>query len=360
MVGESRLLSQCLADIQALPNVGVELIRTDPSGNTDWRFDALAELRVGGRSSTLLIELKSSVYPRDARELLWRIRNPVEGVKNKRNVNRAVNLLVAEAISPGAKEILQNEHIAYYDSGGSLFLPANAIYVYVDKPPPKRMVKSTRSVFLGRRAQVVHAVLMHDGDWFKQKEIALAAQVSSALASQVVNQLEKFEWLESRGRGPRKERRLSEPSALLDAWKSQLISEPPLSLRRYFVPTSGTDLLIETFSQVCEANEAIYALTHEAAAQRYAPFLSTVPQVRCRIVADEAVQKVLEKLDARAVDHGSNLVVIEVVDEGELLFRELLRGSWIASPIQTYLDLMRGEGRAKEMAEHLRRERIGF
>ena len=30
------------------------------------------------------------------------------------------------------------------------------------------------------------------------------------------------------------------------------------------------------------------------------------------------------------------------------------------SPVQVYLDLMRSEGRAGEMADHLRRQRIGF
>ena len=357
---ERRLLNQCLADIRALPNVEVELIRIEPSGNADSRFDALAEVRVDGRSSTLLIELKSSVYPRDAREVLWRIRNSVEDFKDKRSTKQVVNCLVADAISPGAKELLQNERVAYFDSGGSLFLPANEIYVYVDKPPPKRMSKTIRSVFEGRRARVTHAILMHEEVWFRQKEIAFEAKVSPALVSQVVNQLARFEWLASRGQGPRKERCLTEPGALLDAWKAHLSSERPLTMRRYFVPTSDIDLLVRTFSRICEANEAIYALTHEVAAQHYAPFLSTIPQVRCRMVTDEAAQSVLEQLDARSVDRGANLVVIDVDSARELLFREVIDGSWIASPIQVYLDLIRGEGRAKEMAEHMRREEIGF
>jgi len=42
------------------------------------------------------------------------------------------------------------------------------------------------------------------------------------------------------------------------------------------------------------------------------------------------------------------------------LFRQQVGGVWLASPIQVYLDLLRGEGRTKEMAEHLRRERLGF
>lgn len=57
---------------------------------------------------------------------------------------------------------------------------------------------------------------------------------------------------------------------------------------------------------------------------------------------------------------GANLAIIEAKSPGELLFREQVGDIWLASPIQVYLDLLRSEGRAKEMAEHLRQERIGF
>jgi hypothetical protein len=43
-----------------------------------------------------------------------------------------------------------------------------------------------------------------------------------------------------------------------------------------------------------------------------------------------------------------------------MLFREQLEDIWYASRIQVYIDLSRSEGRAKEMAQHLRRESIGF
>ena len=68
----------------------------------------------------------------------------------------------------------------------------------------------------------------------------------------------------------------------------------------------------------------------------------------------------MAELDARIVNEGANLAVIETKSAGELLFRQQVGGVWLASPIQVYLDLLRGEGRAKEMAQHLRRERIRF
>ena len=83
-------------------------------------------------------------------------------------------------------------------------------------------------------------------------------------------------------------------------------------------------------------------------------------QVRCRLLAGPAAERVLGALDARVVDQGANLAVIEVRSSGELLFRELVNGTWLASPVQVYLDLMRGEGRSREMATHLRHERLGF
>jgi len=66
------------------------------------------------------------------------------------------------------------------------------------------------------------------------------------------------------------------------------------------------------------------------------------------------------ELGARPVSEGTNLAVIEAKSPGELLFREQVNGVWLASPIQVYLDLVGSDGRGKEMAEHLRRERIGF
>ena len=65
-------------------------------------------------------------------------------------------------------------------------------------------------------------------------------------------------------------------------------------------------------------------------------------------------------LGARVVNDGANFAVIEAKSSGELLFREKIDGLWLASPIHIYLDLLRGEGRATEMAEHFRKERIGF
>jgi len=356
---EQQLVEKLLDVLQALPDIRADLVRREPAGAAhDRGYDAEINLRIAAKSLTLLVEAKKTVYPRDVQQALWRIKAS-SGRSGKPGIG-VVPMLAAESLSPGAKELLRAENVGYFDSGGSLYLPVPGAYVYIDKPPPKAQVSAMRSLFSGRRAQAIHTLLMHREQWFGVKELAEQSQVSAATASEVLSELEKFEWIAPRGRGPNKERQLRDPRALLDAWSRQAIDDQPQALQRYFVPGARADALVDRAAQAFDARGASYAVSHEAAAQRYAPFLTSVGQVRCRVLAAPEANDALADLGARAVNEGANFAIIEVKSPGELLLRERVGNAWLASPIHVYLDLLRGEGRAKEMAEHLRQERIGF
>ncbi len=184
--------------------------------------------------------------------------------------------------------------------------------------------------------------------------------MSAATASQVLVELERLDWLTSHGRGPHKERRLKQPGSVLDAWVKQLPALPQPQSHRYFVPSQTIEGLMQRLDEVLGHSAVPYAISYEAAAQKYAPFASSISQVRCRMRPAPGTSAALAALSARPVMEGSNLIVIDAQTFGEFLFRERQGSVWLASPIQVYLDLMRAEGRAKEMADHLRRERIGF
>ncbi|WP_137390419.1 hypothetical protein [Rhodoligotrophos defluvii] len=360
---ERQLVDQFLETLRGLPEVRADLEASPPAGSApgpDRGYDAQIDLWVAGKAVTLLIEVKKALYPRDVRQTLWQLKEFARRWPKAPEGKQTASLLVAESISPGAKELLRGERVGYYDSGGSLFLPAEGIYLYIDRPPPKTLSKTIRSLFSGRRAQMLHVLLIRHGEWFGVKKIAEQARVSPATASQVLTELERFDWVVSRGQGPSKERHLREPAALLDAWVKHLAVMRAPAMRRYFVPSVRAEGLVQKIAEVCAVHDVEYAITHEAAGQRYAPLLSNVSQVRCRLLTGPAADQALGELDARIVNDGANLAVIEVKSSGELLFREQVDGVWLASPIQVYLDLARSEGRAKEMAEHLRRERIGF
>ena len=77
------------------------------------------------------------------------------------------------------------------------------------------------------------------------------------------------------------------------------------------------------------------------------------------MIPGHAVEVILSELGAKRVSEGTNLHVIETTSLGAFLFKERVGDGWLASPIQVYLDLLHGNGRSKEMAEHLRQERVG-
>jgi hypothetical protein len=357
---EKQLITGLVDALRELPAVEADLEHWErASGHGDRDHDAQVHLRVAGKTFVLLIEAKKAVFPRDVRQVIWQFREASHG-RPARQGEEPLSLLVAESISPGAKELLRSERVGYYDSGGSLYLPAPGAYLYIDRPPPKTLAKTVRTLFSGRRAQVLHTLLVRHQEWFGVTELAQQAMVSPATASQVLTELERFDWLAVRGQGPSKERHLHEPAVLLDAWTKQLAAVRPPTLRRYYVPGTKADALTARIGQIFDAHDVQYAVSHEAAAQRYAPFLSNISQLRTRVLIGANADASIGDLGARAVNEGANLAIIEAKSPGELLFRERVGDLWLASPIQIYLDLLGGEGRSKEMAEHFRKERIGF
>jgi len=354
---EDQLVNQLVETLRALPGGVAGIAYAEPARTLrDPGYDARIDARLGGTAVTLLVEAKKTVYPRDVHQVLWRLKS----LAIRNDSSTLVPVLAAGSLSPGARELLRTEGVGYFDSGGSLYLPATGAYVYIDKPPPKGSASTMRSLFTGRRAQAIHALLVQREQWMGVKDLAAVSLVSPATASEVLTELEKFDWIDTRGQGPSKERHLRDPRALLDAWATQVVAGRAPALRRYFVPGAKADALVDRAASAFEARDASYAVSHEAAAQRYAPYLSSVGQVRCRLLATPAADDALADMGARVVNEGANFVVIEVKSAGDLLFRERVGNAWLASPIHVYLDLLKGEGRAKEMAEHLRKERIRF
>jgi hypothetical protein len=355
---ESVLIDEFIAALASSPGVSAHLrAREVPVGKNE-RIDALVEANVAGRQLLMLVELKETAYPRDVRDAVWQLRtyqahNPIAG-----QTQEVVPFIVAEAISPGARETLRSNGVGYFDRGGSLYVPTPGAFIFIDKPPPKSKARVLGSIFMGRKAQVLKALFLRRGEWVSVKDIAASEGISPAPVSQTLTDLERQDWVDVRGSGPGKLRRLVDSAGLLDAWARFLLVQKPRPQRRYFVSAGDKDFLLRRLAQSCEAHHATYAVTGEAAAQAYSPYLTSISQVLCRMLVGEPTNAVLEDLQARAVNEGWNLAVIESRSSGDFTHIEKIEGICFASPLQVYLDLLQGQGRAKEMGEHLRREKL--
>ncbi|MDE0039326.1 MAG: type IV toxin-antitoxin system AbiEi family antitoxin [Gammaproteobacteria bacterium] len=354
---ERKRIADLRATLTALPFCDAVHSVTATAGETaiPSQEDAVLHCMWARRTVELVLLVRTNIYPRDAREILWRM--------DALTANRpdAVPVLVADAISATAKEMLRDRRAAYFDAGGSLFLCSEPVYVHIDRPSPRPMASRVQSLFRGSRAQVVHCLLLAPRTWFGATHLAEQAGVSPGTASVVLRHLEQHEWVHTRGRGPTKQRRVADAGCLLDAWTRSNEAVRPFSVRDYYVPVVPEQALALELQRAFTAHGGDYALTGESAAQRYAPFLSTVSRIHCLVAPrDGRIDSVLRDLDARRVDQGANLSVTPAPFPGAFASREQVDGVWLASPVIVYLDLLRVGGRGREMARHLRRERIGY
>jgi hypothetical protein len=358
---EHELVAAFKATLANLPNFAVKEVRENVrfrTGAAGLEADAIFRVETNGKSTVLLVEAKNSVYPRDARETIWQLRKLQAAVLEAEGTE-ALPVIASRTLSSGAQDFLRSENVGYYQEGGSLFLSSQDLYIFVDRPPSRQAAQSERSPFSGRRSQVLLVLLQRPSEWYGVKQLSELAAASPATVSQVLVELEKREWVVSRGSGPHKERKLLDPRSLLDAWVKQIGELPKQRSQRFFVPAFKSEELLQRVHQICSARKIVYEITGEWAAQIYTPFLSSIAQVRCRVGPGDSAT-LLAELNAREVSDGSNFALLEAKSDGDFLFREEQRGVWLANPINVYLDLVAGGGRAKEMAEHLRRERLHF
>ena len=140
---ERQLVGEFLEVVRGLPEVHADLERREPGSEADRGYDAQVDLRVAGKSVTVLVEARKTLYPRDVRQMLWQLKELSREWPRGPKSRQPVPMMIAEAISPGTKQMLRDERVGYYDSGGSLFLPAEGVYLYIDKPPAKSLSKSS-------------------------------------------------------------------------------------------------------------------------------------------------------------------------------------------------------------------------
>lgn len=318
--------------------------------------DAMIELQHEGKPYKLVIEVRRSLYPRDAREAIWQIKSYLADLG--RSDGTVIPVLLAESISQGARELLRNERVGHFDASGSLFIAAKGLYIRIDQPASRKQQRSMTNLFTGRRAQALHAIWTFGGDWFGVRQIADRAGVSPATASETLSGIERREWVEVRGAGPSKERRLVNPRALLDAWANHQASTKPKDLKHFYVRSTTLPDLQKLIDETCARRGIPYEFTGITAGQIHAPFLSTVSQVFCRLPTTHGANAALEAIDARPVREGWNLAVYQATSESDFRFRQRQNDLWVADPLRTFLDLLQTGGRAKELAQHLRVEKL--
>lgn len=351
---ERVVLEGLKASFAELPGFCMRELEPVMHRSRDSGVDMEASAEVDGQPVHVLVRAKMSGYPRDIRNAAQHLK-----VAARQYDPSAVPLLAAPALSPSSRELLREEGIAYWDTGGSLYLKLPHALYFVDRPAPKGEERRVRGVYRGRSAQVLHALLLEPDRWWGVRELAAYAEVSPYTVHQVFIFLEEQLWAEKRGTGPGVARRVTEPGYLLDAW-AQAHTLRQYTPHRFHVWAQSTDTLIQIVDGALEDAEIEHALTLTTGAALVAPFGTASLPAAVLVPAGVDLSPVIEHAGLRPVDEGETVVLHATRERSPLLFRRRVHDRWVASDVQLYLDLWALPKRGREQAHHLRTVRLRY
>ena len=328
----------------------IKLVDIEPeSHGPDRAVDIVAHIEVSGRRHALVCEVKANGQPRHVRMALLQLGNYVV-----HHAPDATPVFIAPYLSPEAQALCREQEIGFLDLEGNARLLFDTVFIerqVANRPVVER--RELRSLFKPKSAQVLRVMLREPSRAWRVTELAEMADVSLGHVSNVRAGLLDREWAQVSDDGLF----LSEPEALLDAWRADY--EPPAGKRMNFYTTLHGSAFEEAARRALLSDRAPAhaAFASFSAAHWLAPYGRTGTQY---FYADNAgLERLQTALKLSSVSKGENVVVTLLKDSG--LLRDTVEPASSAictGPVQTYLDLAAAGERGQEAADHLRRERL--
>ncbi|MCW4989847.1 hypothetical protein [Enterobacter mori] len=347
---ENQLLQDVTSTLESILEARIK-IRRGMQG--DDGIDYVLEVRGIQGVWIMPVEIKKQAYPRDIRQAIWKIEAFCQKNTDAFDI---VPIFVAELISEGAREVLKEHDVGYYEMGGTLFIRHKQSIIDIQKPRKRTAKRGSGELFTGAREMVVHALLQSKGKWFSGEELSEHSGTSAFTVSGVLKELELREWLEKTREGGRSQRRrLVNPGALLDAWSEATRQRENRAFYGYLFAPDAVDCVRKIERKVNHTGDDIsWALTGALPANQATPLLTGV-NVAEIIVPLGSAEQFTQLTGIKRAEKGYNVVIHEC-SPAALQFIRYENNIPVASDVIQYLSLLDGKGRNAELAEQFRRD----
>ena len=329
------------------------------SPNTD---DTLLIAISGGRQHTFEVLSMPTLSQEKAAEFV-RNRQKISTQKQK------APLIAVRQLSASTRQLLRKEGISWVEEEtGVCFLvgPGLLIDTKIRDGAERQASGSGQAKLRGRSGLVVESVL----SFFRHerllvKTLASRAKVSPGTVSRVLARLSRLNLLEVFETGPNRYWQVKDAGALLDLWAGE--EKRPERITNLYVWSRSPHELLEKLSDLNRL-KGEWALGGVAAANIYAPTLTTEVNPAIWLDARMPAQEVAAIVGGEIVEKGANLQVWQSADNVPLLLAsDSARANWplpkttpdlrIVTPSRAYIETINSAGRAPEAAQNLR-ERI--
>jgi hypothetical protein len=333
--------------LREVPGVTVEA-----GGAARGRGRGDAVLRFGRASEAVAVEVKRRANAATA----WQI------VQQSRAAPDGNLLLVAGATTAEAREILERHGVGVLDGLGNAHVELPGFLLHTegqrgrrsDAPRPRAHAR-----LAGKGGVAAQALLLRPARDWKVQDLAGEAGVSVGLAHRILVRLETEGLVAAEGAGPRRVRRVTNPTALLDLWAEENTDRSVRRMRAYRLAREPR-ALAKAVSAGLDAAGIDHAVTGAAAAARIAPFVTAVPVAEVWIDSAASLEDAAAATGTEVAETGHNLAFVQANGDEPLAFRRKVDGLWTVNPFRLFYDLRNDPRRGHEQAETLRREVIGF
>jgi hypothetical protein len=312
--------------------------------------DLLLKFKLGGQEHTFVVEVSSLGQPRQIRAVVTRF-NDI-----RRELSGAYPVATAVYIGPQSARILKNHGFGYVDLSGNCHLAFEN--VLIEKEGKRNVRPSTRplrSLFAPRATRVIRVLLEDATRAWRLEELAKAAGVSLGHSHNVVKRLEDLAWVE---RDSAQRFTLGKPADLLEAWADSYTYRAN-EIAAYVAPERVSRRLMAELARGITAEGRRYAFTLTAGLSLVVASSQRLAGIHAYVEGDPA--PLARALGLRpAADADATVHFLTPYDSG--VFDGALEkgGLKVTGLPQLYVDLLHYERRGRELAEHLRRETMGY
>ena len=271
-------------------------------------------------------------------------------------------LLVARTTTEEARRLLEEHGIGIIDTQGNMRLKFPGLFLWTEGrlPPATREGQKEPPVKLTGKAGIAAQALLREPqrEW-QVHDLATAADISVGLAHRVLARLERENLVEVGGAGPKRTRRVKNPTALLDLWAEEMRDRGVKQLRAFRL-TRDPRAQAHTLSRALTEAKIEHAVTGPAGAARLAPFITAIPVTDIWVMETVPLQDVAAAAHAEVVQEGQNIMLRQAPGDAPLAFRTKVDDIWTADSFRLFHDLRQDPRRGREQADQLRKDVIGF
>ena len=329
---------------------GLELATTDgtePPTATGRIPDVIWVLRSGSDEWRLLVEVKSTLWPRGVEAMAAQAKSLAAEAEADRC------LVIVPRVTERTGKFLERYGIDYIDLRGNIRVTVPGRILVMarggreasldDFPVPKDRIANP---FAGKASRIVRALLAEPRRWWGVTELADRVEVSAGMSVKTLRALEVDLYVR---RDRRRRVRLADGESLIRRWAA--VSGPAFREATGFTsPIPDQDELAIRLTERLKGMGVGYALSRLAAARFVEPY---APARVVDVYVDREPSELEGALDLFAVDRGESVRLIRPSDAGVLQFTAERQGVTVVNPVQLFVDLSNGRGREGDVAERL-------